>query len=98
MVPWCLCYPWRSHGLSLIEDRRGGKVETVAYLTECKGEPFLVHEVSRAVPAALITFVLIEIVSVMGFFIDMGTVHRAVRVKWMRAGVSFMPWCQSAAV
>lgn len=44
-------------------------------MTECKGEPFLVHEVSRAVAAALITFVLREIVSVMVFFIDTGTVQ-----------------------
>lgn len=98
MVPSCLCHPWRSHGLSLIEDRCGGEVETETYLTECEDEPFLVREVSREIAAALITLVLIEIVSVIFCLIDMGTVHRAVKVKWMRAGASFMPLCKSAVV
>lgn len=66
-------------------------------MTECKGEPFLVHEVSRATATALITFFLIEIVSVIFCLINVGIVHRVVRAKWTRAGMSFMPLCQSAA-
>lgn len=91
LVPWCLCHPWRTLGLLLVEDRHSGKVEKEVYLTECMGEPFLVHEVSRATATALITFVLIEIVSVIFCLMNVGIVHRVVRAKWMRAGMSFMP-------